>query len=165
MLVLLIGCLDHDLAPGDDTGAFVAMQSDFVGFTEWERTTVDPTDTGGHGDSTKSVYLNAPPPEGSTAFPVGTILVKVTPTDDGRDVHAMAKRGGGYNADGASGWEWFDLVFAEDGATLVIVWRGTEPPDGSGYGSASGDTASAIGDCNTCHAAAWDNDYVYTVGL
>jgi hypothetical protein len=78
----------------------------------------------------------------------------------------MAKRGGGYNADGAVGWEWFDLVFAEDGLTPVIDWRGIEPPSGTGYlcWMEDGDTA-IIADCNGCHVGSSANDYVHTVGL
>lgn len=161
MLVLLLGCLDHELAPGADAGTFVAMQSDFEGFLAWERTDVAAGDTGGHGAVAKTVYRNLAR-GGAARFPVGTLLVKVTPTDEGEDIHAMAKRGDGYNADGAVGWEWFDLVLAEDG-TPVINWRGVAPPDGEGYSFGADEDTAVEADCNACHGGAHDNDYVFTV--
>ena len=169
----LTGCLDHDLAPGAD-GSFVAMQIDFAGYSSWEAFDVDAgdaeDDTGGHsGDRT--VYINLLPEDGSSGasraeFAVGTILIKVAQPDaaddTGPDVHAMVKRGGGYNSD-APGWEWFDLVLS--GGIPVINWRGLAPPAGGGYQAGSLDTANPDGDCNSCHGAAYDNDYVHTVPL
>ena len=167
----LPGCLDHDLAPGAD-GSFVAMQSDFAGYASWEAFGVEAggaeNQIGGHsGDRT--VYINALPEEGApgAAFAVGTILLKVAQPvdgsgDTGPDVHAMVKRGDGYNP-GAPGWEWFDLVLS--GGVPVINWRGAAPPEGGGYQAGSLDTANPDGDCNSCHSAAYDNDYVHTVPL
>lgn len=160
MLALLLGCLDHELAPGT-AASFVAMQSDFAGYAGWTSYPVSGADSGGHGAGDRTVYVNQAPVDGG--FAVGTILLKLTPTGAEPEVHAMAKRGSGFNTDGAVGWEWFDLVLDEDGVP-VIDWRGTAPPSGEGYGSQSGDTGS-IGDCNDCHAAARDNDFVFTLEL
>ncbi len=74
----------------------------------------------------------------------------------------MAKRGGDYNADGAVGWEWFDLDLARSGEPLVD-WRGPEPPAGRGYECALGEDdagAEGVGDCNICHLSAASNDFV-----
>ena len=59
------------------------------------------------------------------------------------------KRGAGFNADGAAGWEWFQLANGP-GDAPTILWRGVGPSDGDAYGA---DT----GGCNGCHdAARWD---------
>ena len=80
----------------------------------------------------------------------------------------MAKRGGGYNADGAAGWEWFDLDPSPTTTRPLIDWRGPTPPEGRGYECALGEGeagAERIGDCTTCHRAAASNDFVLTPGL
>ena len=96
------------------------------------------------------------------------IVVKTIEWSGGTDIHAMAKRGADYNTEGAFGWEWFELVLADDG-TPVILWRGAEPPVGEQYGQLPGmstDTATTVtGDCNTCHGAAASNDYVHSIPL
>lgn len=164
MLLTLLACLDHT-PPPDGTGeVFIALQSDFAPFRTWPVETVPTTDTG-HIAGDRQVYLNANPPAGAESFPVGTILVKTIRWEGGEDIHAMAKRGGGFNEDGAVGWEWFELALADDG-TPVIQWRGASPPEGEAYGSLPGDatdTADTVtGDCNACHAGAADNDFVWT---
>lgn len=90
-------------------------------------------------------YLNKPPPSGSAEFPIDTIIVKEG-TDGavlGRLYFAMVKRSATWNADGARGWEWFELENLAEGS-VRIVWR-REPPLGDMYG---GDPSST---CNTCH--------------
>ncbi len=142
--------------------SFIAMQADFADFLAWERIVVEGGVDVGHGAASKSVYLNGRPPERATSWPVGTIIVKVAPTEDGREIHAMAKRGEGYNRDGAVGWEWFELALDE--GEPVIAWRGTAPPDGQGYGQATVDTASPeVVDCNACHRGAAATDFTWTV--
>lgn len=144
------------------TDTFIAMQADFAEFPSWERIEVAAGEDLGHGTASKGVYLNERPPARATSWPVGTLIVKVAPTEDGREIHAMAKRGEGYNRDGAVGWEWFELALDE--GEPVIVWRGTAPPDGQGYGQASGDTASPeLVDCNACHLGAAATDFTWTV--
>lgn len=166
MLLFLLACPGQD-AGADSASTFVAMQSDFADFATWDRTSVPGSETGtGHGATSKSVYLNFLPEDGATEFAVGTMLVKVTPVDDGRAIHAMVKRGGGYNAEGAVDWEFFELVMADDGVTPVIDWRGIEPPFGSGYLCVidEGDTA-VVADCNGCHMAGSGNDFVHSIPL
>jgi hypothetical protein len=68
-------------------------------------------------------------------------------------IFASAKRGADFNTDGASGWEWFELLEATDG-TVSIKWRGVGPPVGEVYG---GDGQAG---CNACHSMYVPNDYV-----
>ena len=114
-----------------------------------------------HGIGPLQVYWNQSPPHGSTAFPVGTIIVKETEEADitQRIVFAMVKRGDGYNSGGANGWEWFSLQNDADGCTVEILWRGPLAPIGETYAN------QAIGDCNGCHGLASANDYVWDDAL
>ena len=140
------------------------MQEDFAGYERWRRFELDPPDPR-LGAGRRFVYINTMPPRGVTTFPQCTMIVKGG--EDGPDPLAwlmvgMAKRGGDYNPDGANGWEWFDLDLSATGAPL-IDWRGPVPPEGRGYECALGEDepgAEGVGDCNTCHRAADDNDHV-----
>lgn len=156
VLVLAAGCGGTGTPePTGDT--YLAFASSFKGFREWESFPVPE----GLGDGTvhtagaRVEYLNRRPDEGATEFPVGTILVKETTAEaiPDRKVFAMVKRGGGYNADGAEGWEWFELVNLDE-SQVSIVWRGVGPPAGEMYG---GDPNAG---CNGCHVGASDNDSV-----
>jgi hypothetical protein len=138
--------------------SFIALERDFQDFRRWERIAVPeraPAQSVSHTAGRRSEYVNGRPPAGSRTFPVGTILVKEIETGapEEHKIFAMAKRGGGYNARGAKGWEWFELKDRRDGS-LAISWRGLNAPDGESYG---GDPA---GGCNACHDIANDNDYV-----
>jgi hypothetical protein len=140
---------------------FVAMERDFQEFREWAAVDLDDPGAPGvvHTAGRRKVFVSRRPPAGSTTFPVGTILVKEiegAPAD--HHIFAMAKRGGGYNAFGAPGWEWFELRPRKDGS-LAIAWRGFNPPPEEGY-------ASDVNDgCNGCHNVARDNDHVRTPAL
>ncbi len=149
---------------------FVAFASDFADFQRWHRTELDDADPR-LGGGPRVVYVNALPPRGATAFPQCTMFVKTTERGDDPSkwfMVGMAKRGGGYNADGATGWEWFDLDANADGVP-AIDWRGPTPPEGRGYDCARGEDEGTevenVGDCNTCHAAAADNDFVLSTQL
>jgi hypothetical protein len=146
---------------------FVAFQSDFADFRSWNRVWVSDEPLGlGHLEGSRYVHFQSLPKDGDP-FPVGSILVKTAEvgTETEWDIVAMVKRGDDYNADGAKDWEWFELQISDSG-TPLILWRGIEPPAGSGYecslGGDTGDTAEAftLGDCNVCHASAWEDDYV-----
>lgn len=166
MLLLLAACLDHTPIPGAGE-SFVAMQVDFSGYPSWDAVEIDAAGAGdsGHPEGERTVYVNELPPADAESFPVGTVIVKVI---EGADIHAMVKRGEGFNTEGAVGWEWFELVLATNGEP-VIKWRGEEPPAGETYGALpgapvdSGDTLT--GDCNACHGARSDNDFVHAVPL
>lgn len=136
---------------------FIAFAGDFEGFRGWERMFIPAAelDDPVHGGN-RAIYVNRRPPKGSAQFPVGTIIVKQMESTGGQ-TFAMVKRGGGFNPDGAVGWEWFRLV--ESNGSVSIAWRGVGPPDGETYGGAAG------GVCNGCHFAGRDNDWVQYPGL
>lgn len=164
MLLLLLACTSKTPEDSAVPEVYIAMQSNFSGFKDWEAIPVSTGDTG-HVDGDRTVYINHRPPAGATEFPVGTMIVKTIAWSGGLDVHARAKRGGGFNPEGA-GWEWFELTLLPDD-TPVMLWRGASPPDGEDYQSLPDDSAvpTVNGDCNTCHSAASDNDTVFSVGL
>ena len=161
------GCLDHDVVGDGSTPptSFVALQRDFRGFMDWHAFPVSSEPIDGHPLAPRTVYVNRLPSAGATELEVGTIVLKTL--EEGAQtewlIHAMAKRGGGFNADGARGWEWFELALSETGEP-VIVWRGLGPPANHGYTIIGGqpDDMRTDGDCNGCHAAAIDTDYVHT---
>lgn len=159
------GCLDDELDPSQGAaaaGSFIALQRDFQSFLGWMRVQVgDAAVVGGHPAGPRFVYVSGTPSGG--AFPVGTMIVKTVEVGDPSTwtIHARAKRGGGFNAQGAIGWEWFDLriVTTND---VTIMWRGDKPPADHGYESLPGlgATSTMDGDCNSCHAAARDTDFI-----
>lgn len=165
ILLLLASCLDDDLAP-DASGEFIAFQTNFADYRDWKSELVAEDPEGlGHLTGTRYVYISEMPPNGSEAFPTGTMIVKEAQNGEDRadwDIFAMVKRGNNYNATGAHGWEWFELTWIGD--VPAIAWRGPTSPANSGYTDLDGDTA-ASGDCNACHAGAWQNDYVIDAAL
>ncbi len=134
---------------------FIALQRDFRGFTTWSATKAMGQPTNGHVSGPHTVYVNEHARSSREVFNLGSIIVKVMDeAPEGDDpIVAMAKRGGGFNNDGAPGWEWFGLAPGADGP--VIVWRGAGPPNEHRYGR-----SKSV--CNDCHAAAQDNDYVHS---
>lgn len=178
LVVASSGCfvvLDHEL-PLDGNGEFVARRDDFAGFSAWPSAVVAETAAQApHEASVRTVHLNQAPADDAEVFPVGTIIVKTgaggeATGESGTDVHAMVKRGNGFNADGARGWEWFELSVddgddADDEAPL-IVWRGADPPEGHSYGCTGDDCGDAEAlTCNTCHAESVANDFVNSPAL
>lgn len=152
VVLLGVACGPGGEAPDAGAGSFIAFSQDFEGFTTWASSTLPDAGPDVHTAGPRTVYLNARPPPGSTAFPKGTIIVKKMPFN----TFAMVKRGGGYNASGALEWEWFELV--ESQGSVAIKWRGLGPPAGEMYGK-SGQT------CNQCHAGGAANDFVLTPAL
>jgi hypothetical protein len=147
---------DGGLAADPDEGTtFIAFQRDFQDFGTWTRYVLTEAPAVGdgtiHGKGTRTVYVNQLPPAGRHSFPVGTIIVKTMETGE---TFARVKRGGGYNRNGALGWEWFELKRDEAAAAWTILWRGITPPAGFCYGGIAG------GACNGCHLPFADNDYV-----
>ena len=154
---MILGCHGGPQRKLPAKAPFIALERDFQGFQSWE--TVDISKRPGgiqtHESPDAQEYINQQPPTGSKQFPVGTILVKSTKKEAGKqDIFAMVKRGDGYNAKGAPGWEWFELTRRPD-QSLAIVWRGMNPPDGQGYGGLPS------GGCNDCHRNARGNDFVH----
>jgi hypothetical protein len=166
LAVSAAACGPVDSTDGDSSGgSFMAFASSFSGYHAWKSFHLD------HGTQADGVHdVNAPltaylremPPKGATSFPVGTIIVKEV--EEGpiaeRQVFAMVKRGGGYNPDGAVGWEWFELNRNPGaGDTVRIVWSGVQPPEGDEY------SHGEAGACNGCHMGAKRNDYVWSAPL
>jgi hypothetical protein len=160
--------LDRDgRAPGAVAEPYIAVGRDFEDFMTWD--VYEIPDTGlrsGHGSLPPSfLYLRGvrDVPFGEP-LPVGTTIVRTrelgTPTE--WTVHAMVKRGGGYNPDGATGWEWFDLALDPSGRPF-ITWRGAG--DAADPGSYGPDVDGHPIGCNDCHALLPGNDFVFTRGL
>ena len=160
LLSLLVGC-----AAEAEPTTFIALGPDFADYREWiafDRG-LDPVPPAHEVESV--IYLDALPPAGATAVPIGTRIVKVEMHGEDPttwELHAMVKRGGDFNADGSVGWEFFELSHIDDGPPL-IVWRGEGPADGNGYVPAPG-SEDVIG-CNHCHASWPENDSVLSPDL
>ena len=149
--------------PATSKGPFIALEREFRDLRDWERFDLPERPAQGvtHTRGKRRIYLNARPAHGSGSFPVGTILVKELMGADVRPDHkffAMVKRGAGYNARGAQGWEWFEL--RERDGRFTIAWRGLDAPSGEGYGGVPGAEADPSGGCNSCHGMASGNDFV-----
>jgi hypothetical protein len=148
---------DEPLPDGAVREPFIALTRDFEGFETWESAEIPFEAFPGEPDGPRTVYRNRPP-EGS-AYPVGSILVKVVrPSDDPATwaIFGMAKRGAGFNAQGAKNWEWFRLGLDE--GHVVITWRGESPPIGMGYALVP--DGGIAGACNTCHGLLPLHDFV-----
>jgi hypothetical protein len=148
------------------SGVYIALGRDFEDFESWVAfdrglDPVPPT----HEGTTSMIYVDELPPTGSASFPMGTRIVRVEQRGDDPsawEVHAMVKRGGGYNAGGALDWEFFGLVLTRSGDPW-IEWRGEGPMSGDGYVAPDGST-EVLG-CNHCHASARYNDSVLSPAL
>lgn len=149
----------------------IAMMRDFVDFTAWDRYPVEGAMLpAGAVAGPTYIYVNRAVPRDRTTWPVGTVLIKVVESAPEREawtMHAMVKRGGGFNADGAAGWEYFELQFEAGEEHASTLWRGPAPPTGHGYGQAGQDagTTDAPLVCNDCHAAEPAIDGVLTPAL
>ncbi len=154
---VLCGCGGIEETPAPEV--FIALPRDFQHFQEWATYPLPPNEVAGspHIAGERTLFINRKPAHGSTQFPVGTIIVKRV--NDGSQNFAMVKRGGDYNVQGATNWEWFDLKPATDGVTQIIAWRGITPPSGEMYHGVAG------GECNTCHQSARNNDFVQSEPL
>lgn len=168
-LLALAGCLDHDL-PEDarsEPDVFIALQRDFRDFRDWMQFPLRTAVMHAGVSGPVVAYLNELPPEDADAFPTGTIFVKTVEIGPATEwtVHAMVKRGGGFNAQGALDWEYFDLAINDDDIP-VIMWRGEKPPSDHGYESLLGGGADPTTevDCNSCHTGS-DEDAVLSEPL
>jgi hypothetical protein len=141
---------------------FVATIDDFRSFRSWPSMalTVEIAPGNDHLSGPRRVFINKRPPGGTSPFPIGTIVLKESGDGDPttRDVFAMVKRGGDFNASGAIDWEWFQLKNGADGS-VTMLWRGVGPANGDAYGS------DTTGGCNTCHQSAASQDFIFTADL
>ena len=156
---------DHDAPAPDGPGLFIAQNADFAALASWPSLIEEGAVDGGHVATPRTIRVSALPDADATEFAVGTIIVKEGVVDGGDEIHAMVKRGGGFNARGARDWEFFELQRDAEG-TPLIAWRGEEPPAGQGYGCISGScTDTTTTSCNACHASADDNDAILSPTL
>jgi len=150
-------CSGDDAGSDTDGGAcFIAFDPTFDGFRQWTSFSYNaPSDGDGgvHVSGPRIEYTKTLPPHGVAQFPVGSLIVKEVGIDDPANHHifAMVKRGCDFNAQGAAGWEYFELTEVTGGAT--IKWRGVVAPAGDNYGADGSN-------CNGCHAACTDNDSI-----
>jgi hypothetical protein len=168
--VAMLGCPflpDHEQERGAN-GTFIAQANDFRGYDQWQHVVVATTpDATGHNAAPRTVYVSALPGPGQSVWPVGTMLVKTgsgleAQGQTGNQVHAMVKRGGTYNSDGAVGWEWFELE--GEPSTAQIQWRGESPPSGESYGCLVADCGTSTLVCNDCHGDG-TSDHVLSAAL
>jgi hypothetical protein len=155
-------CLDDKGAEVPDGGpptVFIAQTEDFMNYEDW--TSFNEDDAHGEGAGTTTVFLKyvyEMPPRGATSFPVGTIVVKTMQATDGSmfSIHAMAKRGNGFNSGGARGWEFFELALSPQGVPFYL-WRGVNPPTGDQYRAILSknnvEASTPELKCNDCHAS------------
>jgi hypothetical protein len=161
---------DHDQGTGEAAVSFLAQNADFADYKSWPNVVVGSAPvTDGHTTKDRVVYVNALPADDADTFDVGTIMVKEGSGKEaeggtGDEIHAMVKRGGSFNAAGAAGWEWFELAPSTTGS-LLIKWRGEQPPDGESYGCVAGVCDTGVGGCNECHSGARANDFVLSEPL
>jgi hypothetical protein len=161
------GCLDHQLEDGELASGqeYIALDRDFSAFRSWEKLELGVSEHAG-ATGAKNVYISQRPAPGQTVFPVGTMIVKTIEVAQplSWQAHAMVKRGGEFNPQGAFGWEFFDLKVDGSGAPPTIMWRGETAPSGHGYETLPGVEVGTQADCNSCHASV-NNDAVLTPGL
>jgi len=156
-LVLLAACGGSAPdAPADAPDVFLAFSSSFQPYQTWTHFHSEgPPDDGTYSADVlgpREQYISQLPPSGSTAFPVGTMIVEVRHTGV---IFAGAKHGGDFNPTGAHDWEWFELLQDPSSQVVSIKWRGVGPPAGEMYGG------DPNGGCNACHTACGlNNDYV-----
>ncbi len=156
-----VGCSSAEPSVGADAGGtFTAYQADFQTYRAWQSFTFEGKavpDSPHAVAGVRTEYINHLPPKGATAFPVGTIIVKVLDDDPALQTFAMVKVGGGYNPDGAKDWEWYELLNDAD-ESVTIRWNGAIAPQGDPY-------ASSPVSCNDCHSQAASTDYVQSGAL
>lgn len=156
------------LSPADDGAeptVFLAQTRNFRGFMGWPKHQLGEAQLDDGTYANRTVYINEHPEPGRKSYPVGTIFVKTTESGSDRrnwQVHAMVKRGRGFNLAGAQGWEWLELSEVGDNA-WQIDWRGEEPPNGASYRCVM-ETGVDIPSCNGCHLGARARDYVISGG-
>ena len=140
---------------------FVAFERDFQGFREWPGGAFEELPARGqtHYAGDQRYFIRDAGRSGGE-FGVGTVIVKQArlPARPEGQLFAMVKRGGAYNAKGARGWEWFELVERAD-RSVAIKWRGVGAPTGEEYGG------DPHGTCNNCHGTAKANDFVKSPAL
>jgi hypothetical protein len=168
-LLVTAACLDNELDPDDmvdGKSVFIAQAQDFFDYADWM--TFERETKSEHGGvlGVTTIYVNELPetdPETDQRnFPIGAILFKSTKVQgyDKPTIHAMVKRGRGFNPGGALGWEYFELLLSSKGLPYIL-WRGADAPSGEQYqallGAQNLDRPMELdGSCNGCHTEGHD---------
>jgi len=148
-------CSDDDKNVTPTQTEYVATNASFTGWNTWTLvdTKMGPDPAlgemahGGQAENvTRKIYIKEDKAKINGQYPIGTVVVKHTKSDDGEleVLTAMVKRGGsGFNTE-HNGWEWFMLN--ADG-TVNPEMRGADLMEGM---------------CNMCHSGAKAKDYVFS---
>lgn len=168
-LASCFGCERNEPVKLPKPDPYIALERDFQNYGEWPELDIGPIEQQGttHEAGDARIWVNAMPPTGATEFPVGTTIVKqaVADGEGRRRTFAMVKRGGGYNAKGSPGWEWFELAQRADDST-ALLWRGPDVRAGDSYRPGpEGHLDDPMGGCNGCHQMAQKNDFVLNEAL
>ena len=148
----------------DSGGASACMPEPFISFTRdfedldaWSTAELGGPDNEAHAAGGQ-LFSRALGLDADGGLCAGSMLVRSQPAvaDSPASLHGMVKRGGGFNADGAVGWEWFGLGRSEAGAP-VVLWRGEEAPSDVGYNNG---VELVEANCNACHAAGAEHDHL-----
>ena len=157
-------CLDNELEPTTEASVrrvFIAQTSDFAKYQDWMVFKHDVSTEHGGLVGTTTTYVSELPDATTHTFAIGAILIKTIKmaSSDVLTIHAITKRGSGFNADGTLGWEFFELLLNSKGVPYIL-WRGEEPPSGEQYqallGASKTDRPETEGKCNDCHAGGRD---------
>ncbi len=165
-LCLAVASCDDKSGP-----VFIALDSDFATFESWPMTALGSEPLAGHPTGPRFGYLNHPAPKGAKQYPVGTIIVKAIEQpgspDTSWEIFAMAKRGGDFNAGGATNWEFFRLKIVDGKPHIVTRGLTAADPDdgGAGYFDQLGNDFVDL--CNSCHGtqASAATDHVLSPAL
>jgi hypothetical protein len=162
------------LALGCDEGhslTFIALDGDFAGFRGWRRVPLGDAPLVGHPPGPRFGYVSRDAGKGAMAYPLGTIIVKtVEPTaaPETWELFAMAKRGGGFNAEGARDWEFFRLRWVAGAPHILSRGLNAIDPEADGGGGYTGNLGDVFaGLCNGCHGtkASAATDHVLSPAL
>jgi hypothetical protein len=161
MVMIGVGCgagTRSQSVDGGQTGSgaggeiFIAEPGDFEPFRAWFSVALGNDPNSADPPGSRIGFLSQHAPAGAHEYAVGTLIVKAienTPTPDGWDLFAMAKRGGNFDYSGARGWEFFILQLAADGSVKIDSRGSTLDP--TDMGNAYGGPGVIL--CSGCHGA------------
>jgi hypothetical protein len=154
-LALGSGLAACDGSTGGDDGTFIALQSSFAGFRQWQSYYLGDNELAGHPPGKRYGYIKQKTTD--SKYPVGAVILKTVESGTSEadwELFGMAKRGGSFNAGGAVGWEFFTMRIGSTGEP-VIYSRGANPSDADADGGLTGtgysDPAGSGTTCNRCH--------------
>lgn len=155
------GCAGAADSGGADRGCapepFIAFTRDFEDLRAWPQVALSGPANAAHA-SGGALYASVLGLDADGGLCAGSALVREQPANAAgpASLHGMVKRGGGFNAEGAVGWEWFGFGESADGEP-VVLWRGDEAPSEVGYNNG---VELIEADCNGCHQAGAAFDFL-----